>query len=71
MSKIFYLRCKKHNENKNSNISRAKYCKIMTFTYSYDGNRKKNKFIKKWDPKGLKNFLSKVPKLTGFPFWFF
>ena len=42
----------------------------MTFAYSYDGNRKKNKFIKKWDPKGLKNFLSKVPKLTGFPFWF-
>ena len=47
MSKIFYLRCKKHNENKNLNISRAKYYKIMTFAYSYDGNRKKNKFIKK------------------------
>lgn len=63
MSKIL------HNENKNSNISRTKYGKIMTFAYSYDGNRKKNRFIKKWDAKWLKNVLSKVPKLGGFRFW--
>lgn len=41
MSKVDCLRCAQYYENKNPNVSRTKYGKIMTFPYSYDSNRKK------------------------------
>ena len=68
MSKVDCLRCAQYCENKNPNVSRTKYGKIMTFPYSYDSNRKKSRFIRKWDAKHLNNFWSKVPKLGDIPF---